>query len=140
MHISSQILPVLGQKSQFLQHLVCIVFLCGAWDQVGQNCQKGTFLFAQLFPVVARTWLESRSEVFLPEIWDFGLKILFCHRTPNFVNGPFVALGKPVYFAPWDQFVYFSFPNYGRFRKKKKTWLTRQKSLPPPHCEGTVCQ
>ena len=26
--------------------------------------EKGTFLFAQFFPVVARTWLESRGEIF----------------------------------------------------------------------------
>ena len=30
--------------------------------------EKATFSFPQLFPVVARTWLESKSECFLVEI------------------------------------------------------------------------
>ena len=42
---------------------------------------------------------------------------------PNF--GPFVALGESVHFPRWERFFDFSFPSYGRFRKKK--------SLPPPH-------
>ena len=47
--------------------------------------QKGTFSFAQLFPVVARTWLELRSLCFLgPKISVFSLKIRFLPYDPNF--------------------------------------------------------
>ena len=49
--------------------------------------EKGTFFFEQLFPVMARPWLESISALF------FGPKI-FCHTTPILVNGLFVALGE----------------------------------------------
>ena len=39
---------------------------------------RGTFSFAQLCPVVARTWLELRSVCFFsPKNPDFGLKICF---------------------------------------------------------------
>ena len=58
-------------------------------------------------------------------------KSVFCPNTPNFVNGPFVALVEPVHFAPWDRLFDFSFPRYGCFRKKKKR-LTRQKVFPHP--------
>ena len=44
--------------------------------------EKGTFLFAQLFPVVARTWLEL--SFFLPGISVFGLKIRFLPYDPDF--------------------------------------------------------
>ena len=48
--------------------------------------EKGTFLFAHLFPVVTRTWLEPRSGLFLsgPENLDFGPKILFLPYNPKF--------------------------------------------------------
>ena len=45
----------------------------------------------------------------------------FCHMNPNFVNGPFVTLKETVHCQPWEQFLDFLFPSYGRFRKKKKT-------------------
>ena len=35
-----------------------------------------------------------RSEFFGPKNSDFGLKICFCYRTPNFFNGPFVSPSK----------------------------------------------
>ena len=78
--------------------------------------EKGTFLFVQLFPVVAKTWLIKKSG--------------FCHGTPNLVNGPFVALGETVHFAPWDRFFDFPFPDYGLFLKKKRP--TRPKNFPHP--------
>ena len=56
--------------------------------------------------------------------------LVFCHRTPNFVKGPFGALGEMVHFAPWDLYFDFLFPSYGRFRKKKTQ--THQKVLPHP--------
>ena len=44
--------------------------------------EKGTFSFAQLCPVVARTWLESESEFFF--LADFGPKIRFFIWDPDF--------------------------------------------------------
>ena len=41
-------------------------------------------------------------------------KSVFCYRTPDFVNGPFVALGDSFDLAPADPFLNFSFPSYGR--------------------------
>ena len=40
-------------------------------------------------------------------------KSVFCYRTPNFVNGPFVTLCETVDLAPLDRFLKFSFPSYG---------------------------
>ena len=89
------------------------------------------FLFAQLFPVLARTWFELRSVCFFlaPKLGFRPQNPFFCHWTPNFVNSLFVALGKTLHFAPWDWFFDFSFPSYGRFRKKK-TGRRAKKSFP----------
>ena len=48
------------------------------------------------------------------------------------VKDPFVDLGETVHFPCWGQFFDFSFPSYGCFCKKKKTWPTRQKVFPLP--------
>ena len=45
------------------------------------------------------------------------------------VNGPFVALGKTVHFAPWDQFLDFRFRVTPIFAKKRPT---HQKVFPHP--------
>merc|ERR1719414_1081763 len=55
-------------------------------------------------------------------------KSVFCYRTPDFVNGPFVALGDSFDLAPSDPFLNFSFPSYGRFRGGDPP--TQQKVLP----------
>ena len=52
----------------------------------------------------------------------------FCYRTPNVVNGPFVALGDSFDLAPSDPFLNFSFPSYGNFREGDPP--TQQKVLP----------
>ena len=102
--------------------------------------ENSTFFVEQLFPVVARTWLGSRSERFFlgPKSRFLAKKSNFCHTTPILVNGPFVALGVTVNFPPWDRFFDFLFPRYSSF--PKKNLVDSSKSLPPPHCGGTVCQ
>ncbi len=55
-------------------------------------------------------------------------KSVFCYRTPEFVNGPFVALGDSFDLAPLDPFFDFSFPSYGNFREGDPP--TQQKVLP----------
>ena len=82
---------------------------------------KALFFFEQLFPVVARTWLRSKSgSLFLgPKFRFWAKKSDFCHTTPILVNGPFVALGEIVHFPPWERFFDFSFQSYGPFRTKK---------------------
>ena len=82
--------------------------------------EKGTFFFEQLFPVVARTWLELKSEcLFLGPKFQFLVqKSDFCHMTPILVDDPFLALGMTVNFPPWKPFFDFPFRSYSCFRKK----------------------
>ena len=93
---------------------------------------KATFFFEQLFPVVARTWLEYKSfTLFLgPKFQFLAKKSDFCHTTPIFVDDPFLALGMTVNFPLWKPFFDFPFRSYSCFRKK--IWLTAQKVFPPP--------
>ena len=47
-------------------------------------------------------------------VWPLvAQKSVFCYRTPNFINGPFVTLCETVDLAPLDRFLKFSFPSYG---------------------------
>ena len=94
--------------------------------------EKGTFLDEQLFPVVARTWLELKSGSFFlgPKFRFLAKKSDFCHTTPILVDDPFLALGMTVNFPPWKPFFDFPFRSYSCFRKKN--WLTAQKVFPPP--------
>ena len=70
--------------------------------------EKATFFFEQLFLVVARAWLGSRSGIFLgPKAWFLAKKSNLCHRTPILVKGPFVTLGGAVHFPPWEPFLTF---------------------------------
>ena len=93
---------------------------------------KALFFFEQLFPVVARTWLELKSEcLFLgPKFRFLVQKSDFCHTTPILVNDPFLALTMTVNFPPWKRFFDFPFWSYSCFRKKIR--LTAQKVFPPP--------
>ena len=79
---------------------------------------------------MAGTWLGVRSESFFfgQNFRILARKSVFCYRTPDFVNGPFVALAKAVDLAPSDPFFDFSFPSYGRFREGDPP--TQQKVLP----------
>ena len=93
--------------------------------------EKATFFFEQLFSVVARTWLEYKSDrLFLgPKFQFLAKKSDFCHTTPIFVDDPFLALDMTVNFPPWKRFFDFPFQSYSCFRKKIR--LTRQKVFPP---------
>ena len=51
--------------------------------------EKGTYFFEQLFPVVARTWLEL--SFFCQESRFLAQKSDFCHTTPILINGPILA-------------------------------------------------
>ena len=51
--------------------------------------EKGTFFFEQLFPVVARTWLEL--SFFCQESRFLAQKSDFCHTTLILINGPILA-------------------------------------------------
>ena len=55
----------------------------------------------------------ARRAVFWPPGRILARKSVFCYRTPNFVNGPFVTLCETVDLAPLDRFLKFSFPSYG---------------------------
>ena len=60
---------------------------------------KALFFFEQLFPVVARTWLELKSDsFFLGQKFRFLVqKSVFCHTTPILVKKsfPFPTVGAP---------------------------------------------
>merc|ERR1711940_199456 len=90
------------------------------------------FFFEQLFPVVARTWLEYKSgTLFLgPKSRFLAKKSDFCHTTPIFVDDQFLALDMTVNFPPWKRFFDFPFRSYSCFRKNIR--LTAQKVFPPP--------
>merc|ERR1711944_227189 len=62
-------------------------------------------------PVGARS--AARRAVFRPLGRFLAQKSVFCYRTPDFVNGPFVTLCETVDLAPLDRFLKFSFPSYG---------------------------
>ena len=93
---------------------------------------KALFFFEQLFPVVARTWLEDKSvcPFFGQKLQFLVQKSDFCHTTPILVDDPILALGMTVNFPPWERFFDFPFRSYCCFRKKIR--LTRQKVFPPP--------
>ena len=52
---------------------------------------------------------------FLATGWDFGQKIRFFYRTPDFVNGPFVTLDDIFDLAPSDRFLVAGRPLGGPF-------------------------
>merc|ERR1712107_548302 len=93
---------------------------------------KATFFFEQLFPVMARTWLEYKSDslFFGPKFRFLAKKSTFCHTTPILVDDPFLALDMTVNFPPWKRFFDFPIRSYSCFRKKIR--LTAQKVFPPP--------
>ena len=62
------------------------------------------------------------------------------HRAPNFFNGPFVALGDKVHFAPWESIFRLFVSKLWSFFVKRKKATDVPKSLPPPNCGGTVGQ
>ena len=90
-------------------------FVCTILPSLGQNM------------VIVMKWMFFLG----PKTRFSDQKFVFYHRTLIFVNGPFVALGETVHFAPWDWFFNFSFQSYGRFRKKKRP--THQKVFPHPN-------
>ena len=68
--------------------------------------------------------------------WISARKSVFCYRTPDFVNGLFVAPGETVDLAHLDRFFLLFLPRNARFRKKKTGWRAK-KSSPTPlwgHC------
>ena len=94
--------------------------------------ENGTFLFLQLCPVIARTWLGVESGLFFwgQKIQIFGQKSIFLNRTPIFVNGAFVAIDIGYLQALDPSKNLFSFPSYGLF--SEGTRPTCQKVLPNP--------
>ena len=63
------------------------------------------------FPLGGRS--AARRAVFRTPGRILARKSVFCYRTPDFVNGPFVALDHIFDLAPSDRFLNFSFPSYG---------------------------
>ena len=58
----------------------------------------GNFFLWTIFPVVAITWLEYKSDFFFlsPKFWFLAHKSEFCHMTPISVDGPLLTLGMTV--------------------------------------------
>ncbi len=61
--------------------------------------------------------MAARWAVFWPPGRILARKSVFCYKTPDFVNGPFVTLDDIFDLAPSDPFLNFSFPSYGNFRE-----------------------
>ena len=90
---------------------------------------KRYFFLWTTLPGRGRNMVRVKKWVFLGQNFRIlARKSVFCYRTPDFVNGPFVALAKAVDLAPSDPFLNFSFPSYGRFREGDPP--TQQKVLP----------
>ena len=77
-------------------------------------------------PVGGRS--AARRAVVLTPGRILAQKSVFCYRTPDFVDGPFLALGDSFDLAPSDPFLNFSFPSYVNFREGDPP--TQQKVLP----------
>ena len=90
---------------------------------------KGPFFFEQLFSVVARTWLVTKSDrlFFGPKFRFLAQKSDFCHTTPIFVDDPFLALDMTVNFPPWKRFFDFPLRSYSCF-VKKSGWPAKKSS------------
>ena len=91
--------------------------------------EKGTFFFEQLFPVVARTWLEL--SFFLPGISVFGPKIRFLPYDPDFNQWSNFSLIQE------RRFISHLGDNFSTFRSRVmavfvKNPVEMSKSLPPP--------
>ena len=101
--------------------------------------KKGTFFFAQFCPVVARTgfWLRSGCYFLGPKICILAWKSLFLYRDPVFCQRGVRNPQRWFRLTPSDLLCGFSFPSYVRFRERNMAHA--QKSLPPPHSEGTIC-
>ena len=88
-------------------------------------------------PVGGRS--AARRAVFRPPGRFLAQKSVFCYRTPDFVNGPFVTLCETVNLAPLERFLNFSkLGPVVRFTKK----MTLNKCGPgsgPNYGETAVC-
>ena len=124
------------QKKRFLAIFSCWMVLYGP----KQCCMIRAYRCAALDTPLAyiRKKIDLRppgpqapGAVFWPPGRILARKSVFCYRTPDFVNGPFVALDDIFDLAPLDRFLNFSFPSYGRFREGDPS--TQQKV-----CGGTV--
>ena len=80
-------------------------------------CNPRRYLRFGTFGSIFSGRLAARRAVFRPPGRIFARKSVFCYRTPDFVNGPFVALDDIFDLAPLDRFLNFSFPSYGCFRE-----------------------
>ena len=94
--------------------------------------EKGTFSFAQLCPVVARTWLELRSELFFlaPKIRISARKSVFSYGNLFFCTETRIAQVVTQILRPTDLVYDFSFPSYARFREGTRPM--HQKVFPHP--------
>ena len=70
---------------------------------------------------MAGTWLGVKSVTFFfgQNFRILARKSVFCYRTPDFVNGPFVALDDIFDLAPSDRFL--NFLNQESYRVPKKS-------------------
>ena len=102
--------------------------------------EKGYFFLCTTLPGRGQNMVSIKKCMFFlgPKPRFLAQKSNFCHTTPILVNGPFVTLRVTVHFPPWERFFDFPFRSYSSFRKKNP--VDPSKSLPPPHCGGTVCQ
>ena len=97
----------------------------------GKFCRFGEILNIKINNNINIENIDRRVNSFFGPISSgFGPKKRFYYRTPDFVNGLFVACGKMVDFTTLDWFFDFLFPNNGFFVKKKRP--KRQKVFPHP--------
>merc|ERR1712074_537100 len=74
-------------------------------------CSPRRYLRFGTFGLIFSGRSAARRAVFRPPGRIFAPKSVFCYRTPDFVNGPFVTLCEAVDLAPLNRF--FDFLSYG---------------------------
>ena len=96
---------------------MCRLMFCNASDDLDERKIFAVYGFSlkdefqQGHPLGGRS--AARQAVFRTPGRILARKSVFCYRTPDFVNGPFVTLCETVDLAPLDRFLNFSFPSYG---------------------------
>ena len=84
---------------------MCRLMLCNASDDLDER---------KIFAVYGFSLKDEFQHSAGTSFWTLMTqKSVFCYRTPDFVNGPFVALDHIFDLAPSDRFLNFSFPSYG---------------------------
>ena len=86
---------------------MCRLMFCDVSDDLDER------KYLQCMALVSKMSFSTQQGHHFGPSCILARKSVFCYRTPDFVNGPFVALDHIFDLAPSDRFLNFSFPSYG---------------------------